>query len=765
VTATRNELDARLVPLRTDGLSSEKLAAQAPLSTGSALVQAPGITPVGSGPMQERPRLRGLDSTRLLVLVDGQRLNHARTATDRAGTEVSLVDLNAIEGIEIVGGAGSVLYGTDALAGTINIITSRPQLTDGLRFSYGLDGYYSSNEDGRRGTTTFGVSHRRFAFQVQGTLESYGDYRAGRNWREDTHPLFEQGVLEQADTIDDSFGFDFNAFPDPFNAPFRRTSPVIPGSAARGNSLSAAGVVALTAGQTLQVKYLRRRMDSVGFPDFEPPAFFQRVYLPYSNLDRISAQYEVRQLAPWLAAVRVSAYLQEQNRLLRNEFPVQFPVPSARFFPINVYRLDIRSDTQQNVRTPGFDAQATMIFGGSHIVTAGAMLYRDRSEDARTTVSRMSLLGNVDLGERGPVANVLDTTVPIGPTSTSHPMRVPRASFSNAGVFLQDEWHLSEAFQIVAGMRLDRYRVRTDPTPGYDVGSVVEGADPPIDPDSLPSASGDRIARRAFTGDVGLVYRPGSRIGLYARYGRSYRHPNLEELLFSGPATVGSIAPNLKVKPEVGNNVDLGIRVRGEHSSASLAYFHNTYHGFISTEVVAATPQGALSQAVNFSNVRIQGIEGDGELPVATRAGVFTFFGNAAWTRGDMLSGVNPLTGSSLAGTPQDNISPFKMLAGARFSDPRDRFWMEYGARVQAGVDRVAATLLESPYLIAQDLLALEGFAVHRLAWGVHFRREGLRLGLVFAIENVTDRFYREQFQFAPARGRSFTVGLRVRGF
>ena len=39
------------------------------------------------------------------------------------------------------------------------------------------------------------------------------------------------------------------------------------------------------------------------------------------------------------------------------------------------------------------------------------------------------------------------------------------------------------------------------------------------------------------------------------------------------------------------------------------------------------------------------------------------------------------------------------------------------------------------------------------------------RASLVFAVENLTDSFYREQFQFAPARGRSFTVGLNIGAF
>jgi len=266
-----------------------------------------------------------------------------------------------------------------------------------------------------------------------------------------------------------------------------------------------------------------------------------------------------------------------------------------------------------------------------------------------------------------------------------------------------------------------------------------------------------------MTGDIGAVYRLNGALTARARYGRSYRHPNLEELLFSGPATVGAIVPNMTVEPEVGNNVDLGLSVRTGHVAGAVSYFHNTYHGFISTEIVSVTPSGPLSQAVNVSQVRIQGLEGDVDVPVVTRAGVITFFGNAAFTRGTVLGGENRLTGASLAGTPQDNITPFKGILGVRFNQSRDRWWVEYGVRTQAKVARVAPTLVDSPYLIPQDLLGLAGFSVQRVAAGLNFHPRTGRLGIVVAVENLADRFYREQFQFAPARGRSFTVAFHVR--
>jgi outer membrane receptor protein involved in Fe transport len=313
-------------------------------------------------------------------------------------------------------------------------------------------------------------------------------------------------------------------------------------------------------------------------------------------------------------------------------------------------------------------------------------------------------------------------------------------------------------------LRADRYSVVTDPTPGYGYDSLVAGAQPPIDPSTLPSLAGDRISRTALTGDIGVVIRASDQVSFLARYGRSYRHPNLEELLFSGPATVGAIAPNVEVGPEKGDNVDVGVKFRSNRYAASLSYFNNTYHGFISTEIVAETPAGPLSQAINFDEVRIQGLEGTVEAPLSVGPGVLTLFTNLAFTRGTVLSGSNPLTGASLDGTPQDDITPFKAMPGVRFADSRDRFWIEYGARVESKVNRVAPTRLSSPFLIAQDLLGLSGFTIQRVAWGFNIRQGGNRLGVTFAVENLTDRFYREQFQFAPARGRSFTMGIHVRG-
>jgi outer membrane receptor protein involved in Fe transport len=200
--------------------------------------------------------------------------------------------------------------------------------------------------------------------------------------------------------------------------------------------------------------------------------------------------------------------------------------------------------------------------------------------------------------------------------------------------------------------------------------------------------------------------------------------------------------------------------------SGGVYLFVNQYKDFIAQDlVVAVGPAGPLAQATNYADVRISGLEFAADAPIALGRGVLTLSASGAFTRGTVTEGLDPRTGESLAGSPADNITPSRVLGRVRYTEPRGRWWAEYGIRAQSDVSRVAVTLLESPFLIAQDLLSLDGFAVQRIGWGINLSRGRDRVGLVFAIENLTDRYYREQFQFAPSRGRSVTVGLNVGAF
>src|SRR4029077_7981851 len=67
---------------------------------------------------------RGDDNSRILVLVDGHRINNSLSDSANIGTEF-ILDVDLIERVEIIRGPGSSLYGNNAFFGVINVITRK----------------------------------------------------------------------------------------------------------------------------------------------------------------------------------------------------------------------------------------------------------------------------------------------------------------------------------------------------------------------------------------------------------------------------------------------------------------------------------------------------------------------------------------------------------------------------------------------------------------------------------------------------------------
>ena len=248
VTRHRQPLRARSAAdsaARRDHVARRHRTGATSLSTGDALAGAVNVNPVGNGPFGVRPRLRGLDSTRMLVLVDGERLNTARQATDRTGAEVGLISPDSINRIEIINGAGTLMYGSDALAGTVNIITNEAVVLADAAAALRLQRLlqlererHARHRDARR--------HRRRARPSASRrgAEKFDNYKAGHvRRRGHAAALRRRARSTQADTIDANFGFNFDAFPDPFNAPFVRTDDEILNSQAEGKFVNASGLV------------------------------------------------------------------------------------------------------------------------------------------------------------------------------------------------------------------------------------------------------------------------------------------------------------------------------------------------------------------------------------------------------------------------------------------------------------------------------------------------------------------------------------------
>ena len=105
-----------------------------------AITKVPGITAVTTGPNISKPYIRGLGFNRILTLYDGVR-QEGQQWGDEHGIEV---DQYSIDRVEVVKGPASLSYGSDALAGVVNLIPTQPA-PEGKIIGDVITEYHSNN--------------------------------------------------------------------------------------------------------------------------------------------------------------------------------------------------------------------------------------------------------------------------------------------------------------------------------------------------------------------------------------------------------------------------------------------------------------------------------------------------------------------------------------------------------------------------------------------------------------------------------------------
>ena len=140
VTGTRRAADSSLLPYAVTVIDQEKIQQSFARTLPDVLTQTPGVLVQKSANGQGSPFLRGFTGYRTLTLIDGVRYNNS-VYRDGPNEYFSLIDFNAVENIEVFGGPTSVLYGSDAIGGTLNLQTVGANHEDeaaGRPFLHGL---------------------------------------------------------------------------------------------------------------------------------------------------------------------------------------------------------------------------------------------------------------------------------------------------------------------------------------------------------------------------------------------------------------------------------------------------------------------------------------------------------------------------------------------------------------------------------------------------------------------------------------------------
>ncbi len=180
VTARRIESDQFNTPDAVSLLRPESLYHESPRSTPEALSGSTGVFVQKTNHGGGSPIIRGLMGNQNLLLIDGIRLNNA---TFRYGPNqyFNTIDPFMIETIEVVRGSGSVLYGSDAMGGAIQVFSNDAAFSDSSLIVNGnIIGKWMSSNMEKTSRAGFSISDKRIAFTGGITYSDFGNIYAGK---------------------------------------------------------------------------------------------------------------------------------------------------------------------------------------------------------------------------------------------------------------------------------------------------------------------------------------------------------------------------------------------------------------------------------------------------------------------------------------------------------------------------------------------------------------------------------------------------------
>ncbi len=468
------------------------------LTLSNVLHAEPGIAMGSDGVWATGINIRGLGETRLVILIDG---NRVETATDLTAS-LSMIDVNDIERVEVIKGAQSSLYGTGAMGGIVNIITKDGNLADKFYLSGNVISGFASANKLFSNHAAINTGAEKWYFRVTGTYSKADDIQTP------------EGILPNSQFATNNFATKMGFKP-------------------YHNHL-------------FKIQYQRNWSTDVGIPGGD--AFPGPAEATYSDIGRqlFNASYEITNINNSLASLKLNYF----NQYILRDVVMKPNTVSETTLPNgNTQRTtpELFTPTGKHL-TNGVQLQSTWNLSEKNNFIAGLDFWGRKLTTGREKYITVEVLN--------PGGNILKTNyIERGETP------IPESRFNSAGLFFQDEAQLLEnRLTLITGGRLDQIWINNEE--GFDVDYLIindiRNDSPPTQRLTFEKGQENSIS---WSANAGLLYQIHKNVDASLNLARSFRAPSLEERFkyidLGNYVRLGD--PSLK--PESGYSADLGLRV------------------------------------------------------------------------------------------------------------------------------------------------------------------------------------------------------------
>ena len=720
LSVARSASNVNQIAEKVSVIKSEDLFISSPSSGAEMLELSPGVRIQKSQGGGGSPIIRGFEANRVLIVVDGVRMNNAIYRSGHLQNSIT-IDPSNIERAEVIFGSSSVGYGSDAMGGVIHYYTKNPILKNSEKISSSFTTNFSSANNSVSNNFNTNYSSDNWGSITSISISKYGDIKMGKkrnhgysSWG--LTPIFSQNSR-----------YKFYAEP----------SINLDESIQKNTGYSQVD---------LFQKFLFRIGDdnllnlNIQFSESSDIDRYDQLSIPMDNSLKFSE---------WYYGPQKRLLISPSLRIFPKKKFMDKGVITFGFQKINESRIKRkfnslnRSHQIEDLKVLSLNGDFDTSFNNGHNVSYGIeTTYNHNYSKAYDRV--LDVDGN----------NVVGVS-----KKFAIPTRYPSdgSSYASFASYVNWSWNMSEFFTFNIGTRLTFTKLKAS---WNDVISVN------------PQLSRVNLNSEALTTTVSMKLRPSNKIQINTVLSSGFRNPNIDDIGKIRENNGLLVVPNTFLKPEYAYNLDLGVDYKSLDSKNYLSI--RGFSTIISRHIGRAeyivysditTPDTSTiiynNEEVttiankNLGNRFIHGFSIDGFNNLSRNLKIDY---SLTYTKGDNnetygpLPSISPLFGSLSLDYVKNDLT---IKAVYKFSDSKDP--SEYSIGGEDGLD-------ETPYIIGQDglkdFLGTPSWSDFSIYASLNISPNStLRLG----ITNIFDIHYRTFASGISAPGRSFQAGLNLK--
>ena len=610
------------IPFTIDVIKSKDLELSNPQTSADMLSNTGTIMVQKSQGGAGSPIIRGFEANRVLIVVDGVRMNNA---IYRAGhlQDVITLDPSMLDRTEIMYGPSSVMYGSDALGGVMHFYTKNPLFGDD-KMNFKLNSYlrYASANQEKTGHVDFNLGFKKLASLTSISYSSFDDLRTGygRTPNPDFGRCYYYVGKNSAGTAD-SMIKNSNPSIQKFSG-YSQTDMM--------EKLLYKATDKINVGLNFQYSTSSEinRYDRLTDPGSGGNLKFAEFGYGPQNRMLVSLYSTIKSEGKLFDDMRITVAYQDiaQERFQR-KFSTDYTSGSGN---------NNKTKNLEKVKVYSLNADLRKQIKEKHELSYGLEVV---ANNVSSTATKTNIYTGADI-------TPVDTRYPNGGSKTM-----------NIGAYLTHSWEINEKFILSDGLRFTHNSL----TSNFDTSAAVSTFQFPF--------TAVTQTNNALNGNLGLVIMPEKNVRFSILGSTGFRAPNVDDMskVFE---SVGNtvIVPNAELKPEYAYNIEGGFATT--IMDEKVKFEANYYYTLLKNAIVAKEFKlngkdsvlfnGTLSQVMASQNVDEGYIQGLYGAITADFSDNFSFKTSLTYTMGQYRQQLSPTGNDTHHDTivPMDHIPP-----------------------------------------------------------------------------------------------------------